>query len=72
MNRTKEETKGVQIRFPLPVHEELMRRCKSERRSLNNEVVHILSVYFDIDAMLIKTRAEMGTATEGSGGKADA
>jgi hypothetical protein len=57
-----EATQAVQIRFPLPMYEELKRRCISERRSLNNEVVHILSVYFDIDAMLIKAKAEMETA----------
>ena len=60
--KAEEEIMGVQIRFPLPMYEELKRRCISERRSLNNEVVHILGVYFDIDAMLIKAKAEMETA----------
>jgi hypothetical protein len=67
--KDRETMRAVQIRFPLPMYEELRRRCISERRSLNNEVVHILSVYFDIDAMLIKAKAEQEGATEGSGGK---
>ena len=57
-----EAVHAVQIRFPLPMYEELKRRCISERRSLNNEVVHILGVYFDIDAMLIKAKAEQEAA----------
>lgn len=63
--KSEETTQAVQIRFPLPMYEELKRRCINERRSLNNEVVHILSVYFDIDAMLIKARAEQEAAMEG-------
>ena len=41
----KEETKAIQIRFPLEIYEELKKRAKKERRSLNAEVIVSLDDY---------------------------
>jgi hypothetical protein len=38
----KEDVKAIQIRFPVPLYEELKRRSKENRRSFNAEVVVIL------------------------------
>jgi hypothetical protein len=61
----KEAVQAIQVRFPVWMYEELKDRAVRDRRSFNNEVVHLIQVLFDIGDMVEAAR-------EGSGDKADA
>jgi hypothetical protein len=69
----KEAVQAIQVRFPAWMYEELKDRAQKERRSFNNEVIHLIQVLFDMGDMVEKAveKAKKETAREGSGGKAD-
>jgi plasmid stability protein len=64
----KQETMGIQIRFPGEMYETLKLRAAKEHRSLNGEVLFSLETYFAAVTAIEKARE--GAITEGFGGKA--
>jgi hypothetical protein len=52
--KREEETKGVQIRFPVPMYEKLKARSKKSLRSLNAEVIVSLEKLFAAEDAILE------------------
>jgi hypothetical protein len=52
--KTKEDTRGIQIRFPTPMYEKLRARAKDSLRSLNAEVIVSLEKLFAAEDAILE------------------
>jgi len=57
MNKEKTEIKALQVRIPLPMYQELKKRTRESRRSLNAEVIFSLETMFAVQESFEKKKA---------------